>query len=169
MIGVDFDSDQEIESDSDDEFHSDTEAQPRLMVNYDIDTMFEIVRKRDFNNWKLCTISNRYKQISTNSSTGRSQITRYMIGVTTKLMINTIDISYILFSFCVDREECEHTSKGVAWALSPDIFNWRESFATKFMLWIKNSGLSTTTTFRTLQWLKQWCWASRILKWILFH
>lgn len=57
LNGVGFDYDQEIESDSDDGFHSDTELQHTGTLNYDIDTMFEIVRKRDFNNWSLPTIS----------------------------------------------------------------------------------------------------------------
>lgn len=77
LIGVGIDWDEESECDSDDEIHSEDEIERRaiLKLNYDIDTMYEIVCRRDFNQWNLSSISHRYRQI-VNSSTGRSQISR---------------------------------------------------------------------------------------------
>lgn len=74
FIGIGYDSDQEIATDSDDEYHSSDEIQERKRIKYDLDTMYDIIRKRDFNKWKLSTIHNRYKNVSLLS--GRTQISR---------------------------------------------------------------------------------------------
>lgn len=75
-VGIECDSDLELEEDeSDAEGFSEDEALQRQAITYDIEKMDEIIRKRDFNNWSLATIHNRYKQIQ-DGSTGRSQLTR---------------------------------------------------------------------------------------------
>lgn len=73
--GVHCDSDLEYEDDSDEEYFSDTEVEIRKKLKYDIDTMFEIIYKRDFNKWSLSSIHNRWTQIS-KEDYGRVQIHR---------------------------------------------------------------------------------------------
>lgn len=56
-FGTECDSDAEIEEDeSDAEYFSDDEATRHQSIDYDLDKMFEIVKKRDFNHWSLPTI-----------------------------------------------------------------------------------------------------------------
>lgn len=75
-IGLDFDSDQEIDDDSDDECYSADEAHEQKKMKYtDIDTMYDIVTKRYYNKWHMSTISHRYKKIQNNES-GRKEIWR---------------------------------------------------------------------------------------------
>lgn len=63
FIGVECDSDEEeIEDESDVDYQSDSEA-TRTVVDYDIDKMFELKTKRDFNKWSLSYINNRYRKI----------------------------------------------------------------------------------------------------------
>lgn len=74
-IGTGFDSDQEIIEDSEDEYNSADEADMRRSLPYDLDTMFEIIKKRDFHKWSLATIHHRYTKI-VDSAGGRTQISR---------------------------------------------------------------------------------------------
>lgn len=77
-FGVECDSDEEInEDESDCEYFSDPGDQ-RHSVDYDIEKMFEIVKKRDFNKWSLKTIHHHYPKITDNPS-GRMQISRYIL------------------------------------------------------------------------------------------
>lgn len=73
--GIECDSDEEIqEEESDAEYYSDDES-IRKRVDYDLDKMFEIVKKRDFNKWSMSTIHHKYRQIY-DSDAGRKQISR---------------------------------------------------------------------------------------------
>lgn len=75
FIGVECDSDEEeIEDESDVDYQSDSEA-TRTVVDYDIDKMFEIITKRDFNKWSLSYINNRYRKIQLGDA-GRKQLSR---------------------------------------------------------------------------------------------
>lgn len=75
-FGVECDSDDEIEEDeSDAEYFSDDQI-VRKSIDYDLEKMFEIVKKRDFNNWSMETIHHHYKKVSI-GSTGKMQLTRY--------------------------------------------------------------------------------------------
>lgn len=75
FIGVECDSDEEeIEDESDVDYQSDSEA-TRTVVDYDIDKMFEIITKRDFNKWSLSHINNRYRKIQLGDA-GRKQLSR---------------------------------------------------------------------------------------------
>lgn len=75
-VGIECDSDLELEEDeSDAEYVSEDEATRRKPIDYELDTMFEIVKKRDFNNWSMPTIHSRYKKISDGTG-GRMQMTR---------------------------------------------------------------------------------------------
>jgi len=74
-FGIECDSDDEIEEDeSDAEYFSDDQV-VRRAVNYDLEKMFEIIKKRDFNNWSMDTIHNHYTKVDTGNS-GRMQLTR---------------------------------------------------------------------------------------------
>lgn len=73
--GLECDSDEETKEDeADDEYFSDTEV-TRKVIDYDLDKMFEIITKRDFNKWGMGTIHNRYTKISQGDA-GRKQISR---------------------------------------------------------------------------------------------
>lgn len=73
--GLGFDSDDEMhEHGSDDEYQSDDDSQ-RNVCTYDLDKMFEIVNKRDFNKWKMNTIHHHYRQVAEGHA-GRMQISR---------------------------------------------------------------------------------------------
>lgn len=72
---VEINFDQENIDDSDDEAYSEDEATDRKSITYDIEKMFEIIHKRDYNKWSLSHIHNRYPQISS-SAYGRTQISR---------------------------------------------------------------------------------------------
>lgn len=75
-VGVECDSDDEIEEDeSDAEYFSEDEVTQRNTVDYDLDKMFEIVKKRDFNNWSISTIHHHYRHVS-DGPAGKIQITR---------------------------------------------------------------------------------------------
>lgn len=75
-FGTECDSDDEIEEDeSDAEYFSDDQVL-RKTIDYDLEKMFEIIKKRDFNNWSLGTICHHYRKID-EGSTGRMQLTRY--------------------------------------------------------------------------------------------
>lgn len=73
-FGIECDSDDEIKEDSDEEYYSDDEA-VRKVIDYNLDTMFEIVNKRDFHHWKLETIRHKWTKISVGDA-GRKQISR---------------------------------------------------------------------------------------------
>lgn len=76
-FGIECDSDEEMnEDESDVEYFSEDETSPRKAIDYDLDKMFEIVKKRDFNKWSMQTINTHYRKISPDAS-GRMQITRY--------------------------------------------------------------------------------------------
>lgn len=75
-FGLDYDSDEEWQGDDDDEeCASADEASSRQPVTYDIEKMFEIIQKRDINEWNLKTIHHHYKQIHEGDA-GRKQISR---------------------------------------------------------------------------------------------
>lgn len=72
---IECDSDDEIqEMEPDSEFFSDDEP-TRKVIDYDLDKMFEIVKRRDFNKWSMTTIHHIYKKISVGDA-GRKQISR---------------------------------------------------------------------------------------------
>lgn len=76
-FGIECDSDEELnEEESDGEYFSDDEP-VKSTIHYDLDTMFEIVKKRDFNKWSIRSIHHRYRQIK-EGATGRKQIARYI-------------------------------------------------------------------------------------------
>lgn len=76
-VGVECDSDLELKEDeSDAEYFSDDPSDfLRQPITYDLEKMFEIVKKRDFNKWSLPTIHSHFRHIQ-DGSTGRSQLTR---------------------------------------------------------------------------------------------
>lgn len=75
-IGLECDSDQDMDDDSDDEYHSADEAPTQKKMKYtDIDTMFDIVNKRYLHKWSMSTLHSRYKLIPDNES-GRKEIWR---------------------------------------------------------------------------------------------
>lgn len=70
--GLDYGSADEFnEFGSDDEYQSEDDDQ-RFVCTYGLDTMFEIITKRDFNKWKLGTIIQHYRQVRQ----GRKQLSR---------------------------------------------------------------------------------------------
>lgn len=74
-VGLECDSDEEInEDESNTEYFSDDGA-TRKTVDYDLDKMFEIVKKRDFNKWSLSTIHHHYTKVSLGEN-GRKQLSR---------------------------------------------------------------------------------------------
>lgn len=75
--GLGIDSDLESECESDNDYHSADEAQERkeFKCDYDIHKMFDIIWKRDHQNWSLNTIHNKYKKIS-NEPYGRVELSR---------------------------------------------------------------------------------------------
>lgn len=72
--GIEYDSDDEFREESDDEYQSDEDIE-RHICTYDIEKMFEIITKRDFNKWRLATLQHRYKQIKLGEA-GRKQLSR---------------------------------------------------------------------------------------------
>lgn len=76
-VGVECDSDLELKEDeSDAEYFSDDPSdRQHQTINYDLDKMFEIVKKRDFNKWSMPTIHSHFRQIQ-DGPTGRVQLTR---------------------------------------------------------------------------------------------
>lgn len=75
-FGVECDSDLEVEEDeSDAEGFSDDEMTRHQTLDYDLEKMFEIVKKRDFNHWSMQTIHHHYRQIN-DGGQGRTQISR---------------------------------------------------------------------------------------------
>lgn len=74
-IGLECDSDDEIEvDDSETEYFSDDES-TRSIVDYDIEKMFEIVKKRDFCKWSISAIHGCYRKIHLDDA-GRKQLSR---------------------------------------------------------------------------------------------
>lgn len=73
-VGIECNSDEEIYEEADEESYSDDEAF-RKVIDYDLDKMFEIVKKRDFSKWSMRTIHNRYAKVS-DGDAGRKQISR---------------------------------------------------------------------------------------------
>jgi hypothetical protein len=47
------DSNVEEQQDSDEEYQSDSEVVKRKAIDYDLETMWNIIHKRDFYNWSL--------------------------------------------------------------------------------------------------------------------
>lgn len=77
FVTLGIDSDHELDSsDDEDAYHSESEANYRKTVDYDLDKMFEIIRRRDSNKWSINTLQHRYHKLSANPSTFRSQLTR---------------------------------------------------------------------------------------------
>lgn len=76
FFGLEHDSDEEMQYDdqSDAEYQSDDDT-PRTVIDYDIEKMFDIIQKRDFNGWSLKTIHHHYKKIK-EGETGRKQLSR---------------------------------------------------------------------------------------------
>lgn len=77
-IGIECDSDQELQEDEPDECLSDDED-VRNVIDYDLDKMFDIIWKRDFNKWDLSTIHQHYPKVSEGDS-GQKQISRYFFS-----------------------------------------------------------------------------------------
>lgn len=78
-FGVECDSDEElIEDESDSEYFSEPEER-RSVVDYDIEKMFEIVKKRDFNKWSMRTIHHHYTKIRDDDA-GKKQISRCFLN-----------------------------------------------------------------------------------------
>lgn len=74
-IGLECDTDEEIqEDDCEIECFTDDES-IQMPVDYDIEKMFEIVKKRDFSKWSISTIHGRYKKIHLDDA-GRRQLSR---------------------------------------------------------------------------------------------
>lgn len=75
-FGLDYDSDEEWEGGDDDkEYSSADESTSGHAVTYNIEKMFEIIQKRDFNEWSLPNIHHNYRQIKEGDA-GRKQIQR---------------------------------------------------------------------------------------------
>lgn len=75
FVGLECDSDEEEQDDeSDVDYQSDSES-TRSVVDYDIEKMFEIIIKRDFNKWSLSHIHDRYNKIKQGDA-GRKQLSR---------------------------------------------------------------------------------------------
>lgn len=103
-FGTECDSDDEIEEDeSDAEYFSDDQV-IRKTIDYDLDKMFEIVKKRDFHNWSLNTIHNHYTKID-GGPTGRMQLTRYCFSFACN--INFCTPVLFRFSAIQNAELCE--------------------------------------------------------------
>lgn len=73
-MGISRDSDAEELSSDEEEYFSEDE-QRRHPLDYDIDTMWEIIQARDFKNWSLGSIHHKWKKIR-ESDYGRTQISR---------------------------------------------------------------------------------------------
>lgn len=71
-IGLVCDSDDEIQED---DSEIDANDSHETIVDYDIEKMFEIVKKRDFSKWSISTIHGRYKKIHLDDA-GRKQLSR---------------------------------------------------------------------------------------------
>lgn len=74
-LGIECDSDEDIADDeSDVDYLSDSET-TRKTVDYDLDKMFEIIKKRDFNKWSMTHIHNQFTKIHQGDA-GRKQLSR---------------------------------------------------------------------------------------------
>lgn len=73
-LGVECDSDAELYDSDQSETYSDDGAK-RKNIDYDIEKMFEIVKKRDFNKWSMDTIHHKYKKVCVGEA-GRKQMSR---------------------------------------------------------------------------------------------
>lgn len=76
MAGLHPDSEAELESDSDDEYSGVCEALHPQPLDYDIDTMYEIISKRDDHGWSLDHLRHRWRKLSTSDNTARNQLYR---------------------------------------------------------------------------------------------
>lgn len=78
FVALGIDSDHELDSsDEESTCYSESEAPASPSdLNYSLDQMFDIIKRRDFNQWSSDTIRHRFKKLSTNPSTFRSQLTR---------------------------------------------------------------------------------------------
>lgn len=74
-IGLECDSDEEEMEDGSDTDYSSDDDSTRYVVGYDIDKMFEIINYRDFRQWSVEHIANRFRKIHTGDS-GRKQLSR---------------------------------------------------------------------------------------------
>lgn len=75
LFGLHADSEAEIEPDSDDEWRE-CEALNPLPLEYDLDTMYEIIDKRDNHGWTLNTLRHKWKKLSNNEASARTQLYR---------------------------------------------------------------------------------------------
>lgn len=74
--GLNCDSDEEMnEDESDAEYFPDDDDYARKVIDYDIEKMFEIVKKRDFSHWSMRTIHIHYTKVDEGEN-GRKQISR---------------------------------------------------------------------------------------------
>lgn len=78
FYGLKINSDAEEESLSDLDYESESDV-PAPFVDYDIDTMHNIVEKRDYHHWSMATIRNRWRKININDNSARKQISRLAI------------------------------------------------------------------------------------------
>lgn len=74
-VGIECDSDEDVEDDASDVDYVSDDDSTRKVVDYDLDKMFEIIKKRDFNKWSLPHIHNQYTKIPLGDS-GRKQLSR---------------------------------------------------------------------------------------------
>lgn len=77
-LNLQLDSDGEMDPDSDPDYQSADEATQRKPLDYDIDAMFEVIKKRDDHHWSLAHIHNRWKKIS-DDAYGRTQLSRFFL------------------------------------------------------------------------------------------
>lgn len=74
-LGIECVSDEDTEDDASDvDYFSDAET-TRKVVDYDLDKMFEIIKKRDFSKWSISHIHNQYTKIHQGDA-GRKQLSR---------------------------------------------------------------------------------------------
>lgn len=93
-FGLECDSDNEIEEDeSDAEYFSDDEV-IRRPIDYDLEKMFEIIKRRDFHNWSMETINHHFRKI-----TDRMQITRYSFFLC-NFVAQICDVNFFGYSEC---------------------------------------------------------------------
>lgn len=75
-FGIEHDSDEELqENETDGEEYESDDQTLRQTIDYDLDKMFEIINKRDFNKWSMSTIHTRYRKVR-GDDYGRVQIFR---------------------------------------------------------------------------------------------
>lgn len=75
--GIECDSDGDITVEESDEECFSNDESVRQAVDYDLDQMFEIVKKCDFSKWSIGAIHNQYKQIH-DGDAGKKEISRYI-------------------------------------------------------------------------------------------